>query len=536
MDGILYGFEVALTFQNIMWVLLGCLVGTVTGLLPGLGPTATVALLLPLTYVMDPASAIIFLAGIFYGSMFGGRIPAILLNLPGDGASVVTTFDGYPLRQQGKAGSALGITAIGSFVGGTVSIIGITLFAPALSQWALRIGAPELFALALLGMIMIAFLAEGSVIKGLIGAGIGILIAVVGLDSFTGSQRFTFGADELMDGINIVPLAVGMFGIGEILIDVERRFFRGKLAKVDSFFPKWADLSKVKGAIARSSVLGFLLGLIPGGGGAMASVVAYGAEKKFSKQPEKFGKGAMDGLAATETADNAASNSSFVPLLTLGIPPNPTIALIAGALIIHGITPGPQLIEQNPDIFWGVIASMYIGVVALLILNLPMLGLFVQILKVPAPILVSVILAVAVCGVYSVNNSVFDIFLTFFFGIVGYGLKKLRIPPGPLILGFILAPILESELRRSLRLSDGSFGIFFERPISLSVFVVIALLVLSMVVPWQKLIRGRSRTISGVDLPSAVPHASSDSKTSGKAAGESGSNSDNAPSKRNSDR
>lgn len=520
MDGILYGFEVALTAQNIFFVVLGALIGTVTGLLPGLGPTATVALLLPLTYQMEPASAIILLAGIFYGSMFGGRIPAILLNLPGDGASVVTTFDGYPLRKQGKAGSALGITAIGSFIGGTVSIIGITLFAPVLSQWALRIGAPELFVLALLGMIMIAFLAEGSVIKGLIGAGIGILIAVVGLDTFTGSQRFTFGSDALMDGINIVPLAVGMFGIGEILIDAERRFFRGKLDKVDSYWPKWADLSKVKGAIARSSVLGFFLGLIPGGGGAMASVVAYGAEKKFSKHPERFGKGAMDGLAATETADNAASNSSFVPLLTLGIPPNPVIALIAGALIIHGITPGPQLIERNPDIFWGVIASMYIGVVALLILNLPMIGIFVQILKIPAPILISVILTIAVCGVYSVSNSLFDVFLMFFFGIVGYGLKKLRIPPGPLILGFILAPILESELRRSLRMSDGSFGIFFERPISLSVFVVIVLLVLSMVVPWQKLLPRRTKVASSVTAPNSdaiVDSATADDEANGSA-------------------
>lgn len=499
MDGILYGFEVALTPENILWVVLGALIGTVTGLLPGLGPTATVAVLLPLTYRMDAASAIILLAGIFYGSMFGGRIPAILLNLPGDGASVVTTFDGYPLRQQGKAGSALGITAIGSFIGGTVAIIGITLFAPIASQWALRIGAPELFALALLGMIMIAFLAEGSVIKGLIGAGIGILIAVVGLDNFTGAQRFTFGADELMDGISIVPLAVGLFGIGEILMDAERRFFRSKLDKVDSYWPEWGALTKVKGAIARSSVLGFFLGLIPGGGGAMASVVAYGAEKKFSKQPQMFGKGAMDGLAATETADNAASNSSFVPLLTLGIPPNPVIALIAGALIIHGITPGPQLIERNPDVFWGVIASMYIGVVVLLILNLPMIGIFVQILRIPASILTSIIITVAVCGVYSVRNSVFDVFMMFLFGIIGYGLKKLRIPPGPLILGFILAPIMEAEMRRSLRISDGSFTIFFERPISLTVMAFIGLMIFSMVVPWQKLINRRGKTRPGSD-------------------------------------
>lgn len=489
MSDILYGFEIALAPENLLFVLLGVVVGTATGVLPGLGSTATVALLLPLTYAMDPASAIIFLAGIFYGAMFGGRIPAILLNLPGDGASVVTTFDGYPLRKQGKAGSALGVTAIGSFVGGTVSVVGITLFAPVASQWALRIGPPELFMLALVGMLMIAILSDGSMIKGLISASLGILLAVVGLDTFTGSQRFTFGTDELMDGVGIVPLAVGLFGIGEILIDAERRFSRANLSKVDSYWPKVADILSTKWAIARASVLGFFLGLIPGGGGAMASVVAYGAEKKVSKHPEKFGKGAMDGLAATETADNAASTSSFVPLLTLGIPPNPTIALIAGALLIHGVTPGPQLIDTNPDIFWGVIASMYIGVFVLLILNLPLIGVFVQILRVPPAILVSSILAVAVLGVYSVRNSVFDVLLMFAFGIIGYVLKKLSMPPGPLVLGFILAPILEAQMRRSLRLSEGSFMIFLERPISLAVAVLLVLLIVSSVVPWRRVIQ-----------------------------------------------
>lgn len=487
MNDLLYGFEIALAPQNLLFVFLGVLVGTATGVLPGLGSTATVALLLPLTYAMDPASAIIFLAGIFYGAMFGGRVPAILLNLPGDGASVVTTFDGYPLRKQGQAGSALGLTAIGSFVGGTVAIVGITLFAPVASQWALRIGPPEMFMLALVGMLMIALLSDGTVVKGLVSAGLGILIGVVGLDAFTGSQRFTFGADELLDGISIVPVAVGIFGIGEILIDAERRFGRASFAKVESFWPKLTDVVATKWAIARASVLGFFLGLIPGGGGAMASIVAYGAEKKVSKHPEKFGHGAKDGLAATETADNAASTSSFVPLLTLGIPPNPTIALIAGALLIHGITPGPQLITTNPDIFWGLIASMYIGIVVLLVLNLPMIGVFVQILRVPAPILVSAILAVAVLGVYSVRNSFFDVLLMFGFGVFGYVLKKLSMPPGPLVLGFILAPILEAEMRRSLRLSDGSFSIFVERPFSLTVVVLLVIVILSSVVPWRRI-------------------------------------------------
>jgi len=494
MENILYGFEIALSFQNLMFVLLGVLVGTATGVLPGLGSTATVALLLPLTYAMEPTGAIIFLAGIFYGAMFGGRIPAILMNLPGDGASVITTFDGYPLRQQGKAGQALGVTAIASFVGGTVSVIGITLFAPLVSQWALRIGSPELFLMAFLGLLLIALLNDGAMVKGLISAAAGILLASIGLDALTGSARMTFGVDELQDGIGIVPLVVGVFGVGELIIDAERRFARGHLGKLERLWPRLSDIISTRWAVLRASVLGFLLGLIPGGGGSMASVVAYGAEKKFSKHPERFGKGAMDGLAATETADNAASSSSFVPLLTLGIPPNPTIALIAGALIIHGVTPGPQLVEQSPDIFWGVIASMYIGLVILVILNLPLIGLFVQILKIPAPVLVCIIFSAAVFGVYSVRNSIFDVVMMLGFGVVGYALKKVNMPMGPMILGFILAPVMEEELRRTLQISQGSFSVFIERPVSLTLIVLITIIVLSSVLPWKQWFRGVVRT------------------------------------------
>jgi putative tricarboxylic transport membrane protein len=366
----------------------------------------------------------------------------------------------------------------------------MTLAAPMLSQWALRVGPPELFALTLLGMFMIAVMAQGSVFKGVLAAGFGILIAAIGMDSLTGTQRFTFGVPDLMDGIGIVPLAVGMFGLGEILVDAETRFRRNSVGKTGSVWPKLSELMATRWAILRASVVGFFVGIIPGGGGAMASIVAYGAERKVSKHPEKFGHGAMDGLAATETADNAASNSSFIPLLTLGIPPNPVIALIAGALIIQGITPGPQLIERHPDVFWGVIASMYIGVVALLILNLPLVGLFTQILRVPSAILVSVVLAIAVCGVYSVRNNLFDVWLMFIFGAVGYCFKKLHIPPGPLVLGFILAPIMETELRRSLLMSGGNFGIFFERPITLVVIIAIGFMTVSLIIPW-KLIRSR---------------------------------------------
>jgi putative tricarboxylic transport membrane protein len=483
MDGILYGFSVALSFENILFVCLGVLTGTVVGLLPGLGPTAAIALLLPLTYTLSPTTAVIFLAGIYYGSMFGGRIPAILLNLPGDGASVVTAFDGYPLRLQGRAGAALGITAIGSFLGGSVSIIGLTLFAPLLAAWAVGIGPAEMFSLTLFGLIMIALIAAEGIIRGMLGAGLGILIATIGLDHITGAQRFTFGSLDLMDGVGIVPLAVGLFGLGELLVDAERRFLRGGLGRVGKIWPTFRDFLDTRWAVMRASVLGFLLGIIPGGGGAMSSVVAYGVEKRFSPHPEKFGHGAIDGLAATETADNASSNAAFIPLLTLGIPPNPVLALIAGALILHGITPGPQLINNSPDLFWGVIASMYIGSVVLLVLNLPMIGIFVQILKVPAPILVSMIVCVAIAGVYSVRNNVFDVYLMFGFAVLGYLLKKVEIPPGPLILGFILAPIMEAQFRRSMLISGGSFRIFVERPVSLAFLILALLLVLSLVAP-----------------------------------------------------
>ncbi|MGO1531435.1 MAG: tripartite tricarboxylate transporter permease [Micrococcaceae bacterium] len=478
MENLLYGFEVALEPLNILFVVLGALVGTVVGLLPGLGPTATIALLLPVTYSMGPTTAIIFLAGIFYGSMFGGRIPAILLNVPGDGAAVVTTLDGYPLKQQGRAGVALSITAIGSFIGGLVALIGIVAFIPVLSRFALDFGPPELFLLAFLGLILIAFLAAGSMSKGLLSASIGVFLALMGFDAITGEPRFTFGQSDLLDGVNIVPLAVGMFGLSEIMIQAEQRFRGVSVGVVGKIWPKPAEVFALRAPIIRSSVMGFFLGLIPGGGGAMASVVAYGAEKKFSKQPEMFGKGAMDGLAATETADNAAANSSFVPLLTLGIPPNPVIALIGSALVLHGITPGPDLVQSSPDIFWGLIASMFIGLIVLFIFNLPLIGLFVQILKVPPLPLAGAILALSIAGTYSVRSSLFDVLMLVLFGIFGYVLRKADVPLGPLVIGFILAPIMESELRRTLVLSGGEFSIFVDRPITLGIMVIAAALVL----------------------------------------------------------
>ncbi|MFI7481223.1 tripartite tricarboxylate transporter permease [Kocuria sp. M1R5S2] len=474
LQGLAGGFTVALDPMNLLFVFIGVTIGTLIGLLPGLGPVATIALLLPLTFNLEPAPAIMMLAGIYYGSMYGGRIPAILLRLPGDASSVVTTFDGYPLAQQGRAGSALGITAIGSFLGGTVAIIGLTVLAPTLAQVAGGIGSPDMFALAGLGMLMIAFIGSGSKTKALAAAALGILVAVVGLDPVTADPRMTFGNFQLIAGVHIVAIAVGLFGIGEILHNAEGGFYAGlKKAGLSNVLPTRADWLTSRLAILRGSIIGFFIGIIPGGGGTISSVLAYGVERRFSKHPEKFGKGAIDGLAATETADNASSNSAFIPLLTLGIPPNPVLALIFGALLLHNITPGPGMIDERPDVFWGVIASMYIGNVMLIILNLPLIGLFVKLLRVRGAVMAPIILVVAVAGVYSVRNSMFDVGMCVAFGVVGYVLRKFNYDLGPFILGFILGPILEQHFRRSMALSDGSLGIFFDRPLPLIAMAVV---------------------------------------------------------------
>lgn len=468
------GFEVAFSPMNLFYVTLGVVIGTVIGLIPGLGPVTAIALLLPLTFNLEAATAIMLLAGIYYGSMYGGRIPAILLRLPGDASAVVTTFDGYPLAQQGKAGSALSLTAIGSFIGGTVSIIGLTFLAPTLANLAAGIGAPDLFALAFIGLLMIVFIGQGSKAKALITGGLGILVATVGLDPISGAERLSFGALELLSGINIVAVAVGLFGIGETLYNAEHGFHAGaKNLKLDRMLPSRADWLLSRWAILRASILGFFVGVIPGGGGTVSSVLAYGVERKISKRPEMFGKGAVEGLAATETADNASSNSAFIPLLTLGVPPNPVLALIFGALLLQNITPGPTLISDHPEVFWGVIASMYIGNLLLLMLNLPLIRLFVQVLRLRGSLMAPIILVVAICGVFSVRNSIFDVGVAIVFGIIGYLLRKANYDLGPFILGFILGPILEVQFRRSLLISDGDFGIFLDRPLSLAVMLII---------------------------------------------------------------
>lgn len=487
-SGLATGFGVAFSPMNLLFVLIGVVVGTLIGLIPGLGPVTAIALLLPITYELDATTAIMMLAGIYYGSMYGGRIPAILLRLPGDASAVVTTFDGYPMAKKGRASEALSLSGIGSFIGGTVAIIGLTFLAPLAANITAQIKSADLFALALVGLLMIILLTNGSKAKALIMGALGIVIATVGLDPITGQARLTFGSMDLLSGIDIVAVAVGLFGVGELLYNAEHGFFKGMgKANLKPKMPSKADWAVSKFAIARASIIGFLIGIIPGGGGTVSSVVAYGVEKKVSKHPEKFGTGAPEGLAATETADNASSNSSFIPLLTLGVPPNPVLALIFGALLLQNITPGPTLVQDHPDVFWGVIASMYIGNVLLLALNLPLVGLFAQMLRIRGSLMAPIILLIALVGVYSVRNSLFDVVTTIFFGLLGYVLRKANFDLGPLILGFILGPILEVEFRRTMLVSGGDFGIFLVSPVVLGIgLLIIALLAWSIISNFRK--------------------------------------------------
>ncbi|EMY32820.1 hypothetical protein D477_018139 [Arthrobacter crystallopoietes BAB-32] len=475
---VLDGFGVVLAPNNLLYCLLGVLIGMLIGVLPGLGPAATIAILLPLTYGIEPVTAIIMLAGIFYGAQYGGTITSVLLRLPGEASSVVTVFDGYMLAKKGKAGTALGIAAIGSFIGGTIGIIGLTFLAPVVAGFALDFGPPEYAALALLGILLVATISNGSKTKALIAAAFGLLLATVGRDVFTGAERFTFGNLDLADGIDFVPVAMGLFGLGEILYNLEERHRAAKApAKVANVWPSRADLKQSSGAIGRGSVLGFFLGILPGGGATISSLAAYAMEKKRAKDPSRFGKGAVEGVAGPETANNAAATSSFIPLLTLGIPANATMALMFGALLIQGVTPGPQLVDQHPDLFWGVVNSMYIGNILLLIMSIPLVGIFVKILRVRAAILAPITALITMLGAYTINNSMFDVVLVVVFGIIGYLMKKFGFEPGPLVLAFVLGSLLEANLRRSLLVLNGDLGGFFGRPISatlLVLFVVVA--------------------------------------------------------------
>jgi putative tricarboxylic transport membrane protein len=478
LESLLLGFEVALQPLNLLYVFVGVALGTVIGVLPGLGPTATIALLLPLTFTIPPESAIIMLAGIYYGSMYGGTITSVLLQLPGEAASVVTTFDGYQMAQQGRAGPALGIAAIGSFIGGTVSVVGLTLFAPLLAAFAVRFGPPEYTALTVVGILLVTYLGTKSFAKSLVMACLGLLLASIGQDPVAGTQRFAFGIIDLLKGLDFVAVAMGLFGVGEILYNLENEG-RGTLAtsRISHIWPTMRDWAQSRGAILRGSVLGFVIGILPGGGGVVSSLASYALEKRRAREPERFGKGAIEGVAGPETANNASSTSAFIPLLTLGIPSNVVLALLFGALLLQNITPGPQLINDNPGIFWGVIASMFIGNLILLILNLPLVGIFVQILRLRMGILAALAVVVTMVGVFSINNNIFDMWVVLVFGLLGYVMRKTGFEPGPLILAFVLGSIMERSFRQSLLISNGDPTIFFTRPISGALMGIAALLI-----------------------------------------------------------
>ncbi|MCZ2858427.1 tripartite tricarboxylate transporter permease [Blastococcus sp. VKM Ac-2987] len=494
LEGIGTGFSVALDPTNLLYVFLGVLIGTVIGVLPGLGPTATIALLLPLTYEIEPVTAVILLAGIYYGSMYGGTITSVLLQLPGEAASVVTTFDGYQMAKQGRAGPALGIAAIGSWIGGTVSVIGLTLLAPPLADLAVEFGAPEYVALTALGILLVTYLGTRHPVKSLCMAALGLLLATMGQDLITGTTRFTFGQISLFDGLDFVAVAMGLFGVGEILYNVEQtEKAQAVKSKIKNIWPTKADFRASGWPIARGSVMGFFIGVLPGGGGVISSLASYATEKRVAKDPTRFGKGAIEGVAGPETANNASSTSAFIPLLTLGIPANVVLALIFGALLVQGITPGPQLISQEPEIFWGVIASMYIGNLMLLALNIPLVGFFVQLLRVRAGILAAFALLVTMAGVFSVNNDPFDMWVVLIFGIVGWLMKKTGFEPGPLVLAFVLGSILETNFRRAMLTSGGEFSIFFTRPMSGTLFALMALVIIISTVAGIRRRRQRSR-------------------------------------------
>ena len=479
LHGLLYGFSVALQPNNLFLVFVGCLVGTLVGVLPGIGPVAAISILLPLTFQLTPAGSIIMLAGIYYGVMYGGSTTSILVNVPGETASVVTCMDGYQMARQGRAGSALGIAAFGSFIAGTIGLIGLQFIAEPLSAIALKFGPPEYFAIILLGFTFISYLSQGSMLKAGMMAFLGLILSSVGLDPINSQQRMTFGALNLFEGLGVAPIAMGLFGVAEVFNNMEKTISTKILkVKMKNLFPTKLDWLQSKWAILRGTLIGFFLGILPGGGPVLSTFIAYGVEKRVAKNPERFGRGAIEGVASPESANNSATSTSFIPLMTLGIPPNVVLAVLYGAFLIHGILPGPLLIKEHPDVFWGLLGSMYIGNVMLLILNLPLIPLWVQVLRIPDRVLYPLILLFCVIGAYCINNNVFDIFVMVIFGIAGYLFKKFGYEGAPLILGLVLGPMFEVNLRRSLLISQGNFSIFFTRPIALTAIVVCVLLLL----------------------------------------------------------
>ncbi|MDX2158854.1 MAG: tripartite tricarboxylate transporter permease [Hyphomicrobiaceae bacterium] len=474
LDHLLAGLAAAMSLQNLLFALAGCILGTLVGVLPGVGPAAGTAILIPLTFKLDPAGAIIMLSAIYYGAMYGGTITSVLLNVPGEAASVITCIDGFQMARQGRGGAALGIAAIGSFIGGTIAVLALVVVAAPLAALALKFGPPEFFALMLFGLCLVTGLAGRSLIAGILMTTIGLLISLIGIDPVRGAPRFTFGMPELYDGLGFIPVVMGLFGVGEILATAEKPYREIIKTNLKDVLPTGAEWKASVGPIIRGTGLGFFLGLIPGVGAIIPTFMSYIMEKRISKTPERFGNGAIEGVAGPETANNSYANASMLPLLTLGIPSSPTIAVLMGAFIINGLTPGPFLFAEKPLLVWTIIASFFVGNVMLLILNLPLVGLWAKILEVPYQYVCVGTLLFCLIGAYSINSSVFDIWVMLGFGVIGYLLRKLDFPLAPAILGLILGPQLEKSLRTSLEMSAGSFWIFINRPITLVLLVLSA--------------------------------------------------------------
>jgi len=483
-QNLLLGFSVALQPSILVYAFVGCLIGTLVGMMPGLGPLAGISLLLPATFGLNPIIAIVLLAGVYYGAMYGGSTTSILLRIPGEAASVMTCVDGYAMTLNGRAGPALAIAAIGSFIAGTLGVIGLMLLAPTLAAWALRFGPPEYTALLMMGLFILAYMSGGSMLKTLAMATLGLLLGMIGIDVMSGYTRFNFGVVELGDGVGIVPVAVGLFGVSEILLaaggTVAPKVQRPKLRDL---IPSREEFRLSVGPIGRGSLLGFLIGIIPGSAHIISSFVSYGIERRLAKDPGRFGKGAIEGVAGPESANNAAASGAFVPMMALGIPTSPVTAVMIAAIMVHGILPGPLLIQQQPELFWGFVASMYVGNVVLLILNLPMVGVFVNLLRIPYSYLYPCILCFCILGTYSVSNSLIDVWILLAMGAIGYVLRKFGYDLAPVALGLVLAPMLELSLRQSLAMSAGDYGIFVQRPIAAVMFALGAILFLFAIKP-----------------------------------------------------
>ncbi|MGH7325104.1 MAG: tripartite tricarboxylate transporter permease [Candidatus Rokuibacteriota bacterium] len=472
------GFSVALSPGVLLYAFLGCLVGTLVGVLPGVGPLAGISLLLPATFGLDATRAIVMLAGIYYGAMYGGSTTSILMRIPGEAASVMTCIDGYAMARKGRAGAALAIAAVGSYLAGTVSVVALMFLAPPLAAFALRFGPPEYFALLVLGLLVLAYMSTGSMVKSLAMAAFGLLLGMVGIDQMTGYFRYHYGVVELGDGLGVVPVAVGLFGLSEILITA------GQTTRPPVINPRFRELlpsrrewREAGAPIGRGTVLGFVIGIIPGSAHIISSFVSYAVERRLSKRPQEFGKGAVAGVAGPESANNAATSGALVPMLALGVPSGPIPAVMLAAMMVHGVSPGPMLIRQQPELFWGFVASMYVGNLVLLILNLPLVGLFVNLLRIPYHFLYPGILIFSIVGVYAVNNSVTDVWIMLGMALVGWVLRKLDFETAPIVLGLVLAPMMEMSLRQSLAMSDGQYAIFLSRPIAGTLLAVAAVLV-----------------------------------------------------------